>query len=381
MAIQPYEIDGKTFYKIRVVRKSKAKGVSIDKSVDAIATLADAEKEEKKLIAKCERELILADARGSTFGELLDTWEVEAKKEDKEIFIQEVEKQTVYDYVFLIRRYCDHWMKLEATEIDRATAWMTLDQVNREVSITRRKRLNSAINAVYRWAMVSGRIEGLKEVPTYGYRSTKKEEEKMPEILNLQQIRTFLKVAEESGHKWYPIWALALFTGMRSGELYALKWDAVDLENKLVYVHLNWTNRERYGPTKGAYWRTVPIESTQVLSLLAELKTKGGNGDFVFPRYDSWRKGAQATILREFCIGHGLPSIKFHTLRACFATQLIRMAIAPGKVMSIGGWKDLKTMQRYIRMAGIEVKGATEGLMLLPDRQVMGKVVELFRTE
>jgi hypothetical protein len=33
--------------------------------------------------------------------------------------------------------------------------------------------------------------------------------------------------------------------------------------------------------------------------------------------------------------------------------------------MKICGWQDLKTMQRYIRMAGIDEQGATEGLNLL----------------
>ena len=77
----------------------------------------------------------------------------------------------------------------------------------------------------------------------------------------------------------------------------------------------------------------------------------------------------------------GLPSIRFHTLRACFATQLIRDSVAPAVVMKICGWKDLKTMQRYIRLAGIEVKGATLGLKLLPERVVMGRVVSLFSQE
>jgi hypothetical protein len=46
--------------------------------------------------------------------------------------------------------------------------------------------------------------------------------------------------------------------------------------------------------------------------------------------------------------------------------------------MKIAGWKDLKTMQRYIRLAGIEVKGATDGLKLLPEAEVMGRVANLF---
>jgi hypothetical protein len=170
-------------------------------------------------------------------------------------------------------------------------------------------------------------------------------------------------------------------TGMRSGELYALEWDQIDFDNKLLFVHRNWTSRTGFGPTKGRYWRSVPIESTQVLNLLKELKLKRGNERFVLPRFQCWTDGSQAEILRQFCEGSGLPSIRFHTLRACFATQLIRDSVAPAVVMKICGWKDLKTMQRYIRLAGIEVKGATQGLKLLPEREVMGRVVSLFSSQ
>ena len=48
--------------------------------------------------------------------------------------------------------------------------------------------------------------------------------------------------------------------------------------------------------------------------------------------------------------------------------------------MKIAGWKDLKTMQRNIRLAGIEVQGATASLKILPDVEVMGRVVELFKS-
>ncbi len=71
-----------------------------------------------------------------------------------------------------------------------------------------------------------------------------------------------------------------------------------------------------------------------------------------------------------------LPSVKFHTLRACFATQLLADGVETAKVMKIGGWKDLKTMQIYMRLAGVDAKGATKGLRFLPsDEAVMGRVV------
>jgi len=50
----------------------------------------------------------------------------------------------------------------------------------------------------------------------------------------------------------------------------------------------------------------------------------------------------------------------------------------PIQIQKICGWKDLETMQIYIRLAGIEVQGVTDGLKLLPENEIMGKVFSLF---
>lgn len=380
MAITKYidEKTGEELFRVRVSKRCSTQGQA-ERQVAGLKSQGEAEKVQMKLKIQLERDVIMLEQKGCLWGSLVNDWELSARKGD--IFVRELSPQTIDDYVFIIRVHCKEWMSLPVTEIDRARAWMTLDRVERELSIARRKRLRTAIDAVFKWGTLSGRIKGLQVAPTDGYSSTRREEEKMPEILNLEQIRTLLDYAENVKHPWYAHWALALFTGMRSGELYALEWDQVDFENKLIYVYKNWTNRVGYGPTKGRYWRTVPIESGQVLQLLKELKIKNRNEKFVLHHFNSWTDGEQAAILREFCIGSGLPSVRFHTLRACFATQLIRDGVAPAVVMKICGWKDLKTMQRYIRLAGIEVKGATQGLKLLPEREVMGRVVSLFRKD
>lgn len=73
-----------------------------------------------------------------------------------------------------------------------------------------------------------------------------------------------------------------------------------------------------------------------------------------------------------------MKDVKFHTLRACFATQLLRNGISAAMVMRICGWTELKTMQHYIRLAGVEIKGATDSLRFETPEDAMGKVVELF---
>jgi site-specific recombinase XerD len=89
--------------------------------------------------------------------------------------------------------------------------------------------------------------------------------------------------------------------------------------------------------------------------------------------------GQAAEVLRTFLKEIGINQhIKFHTLRACFATHLLAMGVETAKVMSMGGWKDLKTFQIYIRLAGVDVKGVTADFRLLPEKDAFQNVVPLF---
>jgi len=90
-----------------------------------------------------------------------------------------------------------------------------------------------------------------------------------------------------------------------------------------------------------------------------------------------WDKGLQAKVLRSFCFINGLPSIKFHTLRACFATQMLRNGVEAARVMKICGWKELKTMQHYVRLAGVEIFGATDKLKIFAEVSEASKLMRL----
>lgn len=397
MAITEYKENGVRLFKVRVNRRSPVlEGFRVEKKKKGLKSLTEAKRWEQKFEREVERIMMEKEAEGISWEKLIAEWEIGAKSGD--VFIRSIKVGTVGDYVSTLNHFTADWMKTPAHAIDKGMAWQVLEKVERECSVSRRKRLRTAIDAVLSWGMTTGRVRGMAGLPTEGYKTKVKTEETMPEILNISEIRSLIQAAKDTEHPWYPIWAMALLTGMRSGELYALRWANIDHDAKLIYVHENWTNKDGLGPTKGRYWRTVPV-SQELERLLKQLHRYKGRfsdevwtwkdakreernsivyDDFVLPRFQAWKDGRQADILRTFCTGVGIQSVKFHTLRSCFATQLIKDGVAPAIIMKICGWRELKTMQRYIRLAGIEVKGATEGLKILPDDQVMGRVVELF---
>lgn len=172
---------------------------------------------------------------------------------------------------------------------------------------------------------------------------------------------------------------MALLTGMRNGELFALLWTDIDFDQARITVSKSYNTRGRITKsTKSGKWRMVPI-SNELMALLIELKVHAKSREHVLPRLPGWDDGRQAEILRKFCVGIGLKSVKFHALRACFATQLLAHDIAPARIMKVCGWQDMKTMQYYIRLAGVDEKGATEPLKILPsDAACMAEVVKIF---
>lgn len=379
MAIVTYKNEsGETLYRVRVVRKSADKpGVLIQKSASGIKDAREADKVEKRLNREAERELAQKETQGTLWGVLVNDWAEAHEKND--VFVRTLTKGTALDYISLLRTSTNHWQYKAVSEIDKAEAWGLLREQEAVRSKAGVKKLKSAITAVFDWGISSGRILGISQIPIVGYKSNKKENEKVPGVLSKEEARKLLKHAKTMEHPWYSVWSLALFSGMRSGELYALDWSSVDFEKRTMCVHRNWTSKTGIGPTKGRYWRTVPIESEEVLGLLKELKLQRSQEQFVLPRHPEWRMGNQAQVLRKFCESIGIPSVNFHALRATFATMLLRDQIAPVIVMKICGWKDLKTMGRYVRLSGVDVQGSTGHIKLLPDTEVMGRIVELVR--
>lgn len=303
------------------------------------------------------------ERRGLFWGDIVDRWEMAAKTGllgDKP-----KERSYLLDQLYRLK-YANQWRNILASDICKSDARILLNEMkDAGLSLSMQKKVKSSINLVFKWAIEEGLVD-LNNSPVEGIKLAQKTE-KVPKILTLDEVRTLLTQAKLRNHSWFHIWSVALLTGMRSGELMALRWTDVEFDKGTIQVSRS--IKQRGGcekSTKSGYWRTIPI-SSELRSILIELKNERGGEDFILPRPDGWIQGYAGKILRIFLKEIGIEKdIVFHTLRACFATHLLATGAEAAKVMQIGGWKDFKTFQIYIRLAGISVKGVTDSLSLLP---------------
>ncbi|HEY2334385.1 MAG TPA: tyrosine-type recombinase/integrase [Solirubrobacterales bacterium] len=147
------------------------------------------------------------------------------------------------------------------------------------------------------------------------------------------------------------IFLTAAFTGLRLGELLALRWRDVDFTNSAVHVRQSFTNG-RVDTPKSGQERVVPMadEVAEALAKLGKREDYTADDDLVFcgakgghlaghklrDRYKAALKKA------------GLRELRFHDLRHTFGSHAIRTADSR-EVMEWMGHQDLATTQRYLQ--------------------------------
>lgn len=264
------------------------------------------------------------------------------------------------------------WDDTELSKITKNDVYqMIFEHLSPNLTPWSRKTILKQIRRVFELAVEEGVIP---RNPTAGIKVPIPEIDQ--KVFTNVEVKTFLQKAQELNHRFYPIWLMALMTGMRSGELYALRWVDIDLEARIISVQHQWTRKNGYGPTKTQRSRVVPI-SDELLDFLKERKLKASDSEFVLPHLGEWTQTSQAKVTREFCESIGITPLKFHDLRATFITNLLARGESLARVMSIVGHSQIKTTNVYLRKAGVDVQGATDKLGYGVPQSKAGKVLNL----
>ena len=130
--------------------------------------------------------------------------------------------------------------------------------------------LSQAFNA----AKKTGRYTGLNPILTVAKRRVPK---RLPDFLRAEEIRPVLQALDR---RWQPLFATAIYAGLRKGELIGLRKSDVDLSTRLLTVARSY-NRDT---TKGGHADCIPIAVELVPYL--ESAISASSSELVFPAQD-----------------------------------------------------------------------------------------------
>jgi integrase len=215
--------------------------------------------------------------------------------------------------------------------------------------------LHKALSQAVEWHMVPRNVAEVVRAP----KPTPKE----MRPLSAEETRCLLEAAR--GDRLEALYVLAVTTGMRQGELLALKWQDVDLENAAISVHRTLTKsggRLLLGePKTKKSRRTIYLTEAAVRALrehlarqieeierLSDLYRDDGLvfttevGTLINP--SNLRKRSFASLLKRA----KLPHIRFHDLRHTCATLLFRRGVHPKYVQELLGHSNIAiTLDTY----------------------------------
>ena len=161
-----------------------------------------------------------------------------------------------------------------------------------------------------------------------------------------------------------PLWALALYSGLRRGELWALRWEDIDLDAGVVHVRRAWDVHEgEIEPKSGAGIRKVPIASVLRTSLLEQKLRNGGRPEYrVLADADNRLRDSTTLTARAHrrWKAAGLKPIGLHECRHTFASLMIAAGVNAKALSTYIGHASIAiTMDRYGHlMPGSEVEAA-----------------------
>lgn len=181
--------------------------------------------------------------------------------------------------------------------------------------------------------------------------------------LTLEEQKLFLQ--EVKGCVYYNGLAFVLQTGLRVGELTALKWSDIDFENKKMHIKRSATWIKGQGlvfgePKTESGKREIPL-TKEAIEILKRQKEKNDQNkiipiqytDYIFVNSKglpiqriSYNKGIYAACNRA-----GIRKFSMHLLRHTFATRCIESGMRPKTLQAILGHSKIEmTMNLYVHV-------------------------------
>lgn len=175
-----------------------------------------------------------------------------------------------------------------------------------------------------------------------------------------------LAVIKEKASFHLPEFLIALHTGMRRSEQYAMEWQNVNFERKLLNV-----TRSKHGRL-----RHIPLNSI-ALAAFASLLPNMATGNLVFLSQDGHNSLQGNRHWFEDAVAEaGVSDFTWHDLRHTFASRLVMAGVGIRAVQDLMGHKTINMTARYAHLEPAHQLEAVEQLVGFGSKSRIGAVVK-----
>jgi integrase len=180
-------------------------------------------------------------------------------------------------------------------------------------------------------------------------------------FLETEEVEALLRGVPEDdlGQVERPMYMAAAMTGMRQGELLALRWRDVDWQARRVRIRRNFVRGEFGTPKSKRSSRSVPLADRLAgeLDRLHRETNWPADDDLVFAHPHTGKPIDRSKLLKRFKAAlkaAGVPEVRFHDLRHTFGTQLAAHGVPMRALQEMMGHRDFKTTLIYADYAPSE---------------------------
>lgn len=316
-------------------------------------TKRQAEERLRELLTEIQQNGYVAPER-MTVGEYLDRW-------------LETQQQTVRETTVRSRKqFINRWRPLIGpillTKLTTMDLQISVGRLSDRLAPNTKRRTVEVLHTALKQAVSWGLIP---KNPLQGIQRPRSEHKEM-RVWTEEQATAFLDAIRH--RRAWRLFHVALFTGMRQGELLALAWDDVDFQEGIIHVRRSLAQRNESGrsvakiqePKTRKSRRQIPLDSNTltVLKVHRHLQLEGRlaarerwqNHDLVF----CTRSGKHLTepylrqVLQQGIKTAMVPAVRFHDLRHTHATLLLARGVHIKVVAERLGHSNVAfTMQTY----------------------------------
>ncbi|MDP8246444.1 MAG: site-specific integrase [Candidatus Hinthialibacter antarcticus] len=176
-------------------------------------------------------------------------------------------------------------------------------------------------------------------------------------FLNQQEIQQLITTAQNQSGEIHCFVTIALNTGMRAGEIVALRWRDIDFTSKLITVapREGWTTKTRKR-------RDIPMNQP-LHDFLQSYQQSNPSSEMVLNlSYDALKKRFKRLIEQSGLPTTGEDKVTAHTLRHTFASNLVMKGIPLYTVAQLLGHSNTETTKLYSHLAPGHLKNAVDCL-------------------